>query len=414
MAELRPVRGTRDFLPEDSRRRRYIEDTAFRCAETYGFGEVSTPILEYTNVFARTLGDTSDIVTKEMYTFVDRSGDSVTMRPENTAGIVRAFITNKLGQQLPLKVVYRGPMFRYERPQKGRLRQFHQIGVECLGIADPVADIEVISLAADILAALGLADTVALEINTLGDAASRDAYRSELVAYLQNHVDGLSEDSRRRLHANPLRILDSKSAGDKAIVAGAPPMAASLTAESESFFRRVLNGLDTLGIPYRVNTRLVRGLDYYCHTTFEFVTDARGAQGTVLAGGRYDGLVEQMGGPPTAGVGWAAGIERLMMLVSTIPPMPRPVAVLPLGDDQIEAALTMTRKLRQRGVITDCATSGSIARRMKWANRIQARYVVILGADEVARQSAAVRDMDSGDQEELALADIEDRLAALT
>lgn len=413
MDNVRPVRGTRDLLPEDNRRRRHIEEQALRCAEVYGFGEMSTPILEFTSVFARTLGDESDIVTKEMYTFVDRSGDSVTMRPENTAGIVRALISNKLAAELPLRVLYRGPMFRYERPQKGRLRQFHQLGVEYLGVAEPMADIDVIALAADILAALGLANQVTLEINTLGDAASREAYRADLVTYFQRHAAELSEDSRRRLAANPLRILDSKHPADRAIIAEAPPISASLSDGSAAFFAAVLSGLETLGIAYCVNPRLVRGLDYYCHTTFEFTTDALGAQGTVLAGGRYDGLVEQMGGPPTPGVGWAAGIERLMMLVADVAPAPRPIVVLPHGPDQVNDALAVARRLRHDGFVTECAAGGGIGRRMKWANRVRARYVVILGADECARQVVTLRDMDTGAQEDVPLSDIDHRLGAL-
>jgi histidyl-tRNA synthetase len=408
---LRPVRGTRDFLADDCRARRFVEDTARAQAERYRFDEVATPIFEFTSVFARTLGDHSDIVTKEMYTFADRNGEQITLRPENTAGIVRAFITNKLSHQLPLKVFYRGPMFRYERPQKGRLRQFHQIGVEFLGVAEPVADVETIALAHDILRALGLAGRVVLEINSLGDADSREAYRGVLVEYFSSRIEALSDESRRRLDVNPLRILDSKDAGDKALVADAPSLGQHLNAPSREFFAAVCDGLEAMEIPFRVNEKLVRGLDYYCHTAFEFVTDDLGAQGTVLAGGRYDGLVAQMGGPHTPGVGWAAGVERLMMLADAPPAPPRPVAVVPFGEAEAGPAMRVVRQLRAAGITADIHAVDRFRQRMKWANRIGARHTVIVGPDELARDAATVRDMDTGEQAEVALALLAEHLA---
>ena len=346
-----------------------------------------------------------------MYTFQDRGGDSLTLRPENTAGIVRAFISNSLAGQLPQRIFYRGPMFRYERPQKGRLRQFHQVGVELLGAADPLADVEVIALAHEFLSALGLADAVMLELNTLGSTESRAAYRSRLVDYLQGHRDHLSADSLDRLERNPLRILDSKDAGDGAVIEGAPVLADSLDDASRDFFAAVRAGLNELDIPHRINPRLVRGLDYYCHTTFEFTTEHLGAQGTVLAGGRYDGLVAQMGGPPTPGTGWAAGVERLMMLSENAIPAPRPVAMIALGREQSGAALRLARRLRQAGHTVAFAFGASLGKQMKWANRIGARLAVIVGTDEVARSVATVRDMDAGAQEEVSLDLIEERLA---
>src|SRR5690606_13545792 len=261
-----------------------------------------------------TLGDTSDIVTKEMYTFIDRGGEQITLRPEATAGIARAFISGGLAQHVPLKYFCAGPMFRFERPQKGRLRQFHQIDIELLGVAEPLGDVEVIAAAADVLQALGVLDKTTLELNTLGDSESRNAYRTVLVDYLKGHLQCLSPDSRSRLERNPLRILDSKDAADRAVIADAPVFTDYLTPAARDFFDRVRAGLDTLGIDYSVNPRLVRGLDYYCHTAFEFTTTELGAQGAVIAGGRYDGLIELMGGPPTPGIGWAGGIERLAML----------------------------------------------------------------------------------------------------
>lgn len=413
MPALRPVRGTRDFFADDSRLRRRIEETARARAETYAFAEVSTPIFEFTPVFARTLGDTSDIVTKEMYTFDDRSGDSLTLRPENTAGIVRAFVSNNLAQALPWKVFYRGPMFRYERPQKGRLRQFHQIGVEFLGVRAPWGDVEVIGLAADILGSLGLAGHITLEINSLGDAESRQAYRAALVDYLGRHREHLSKESLIRLEANPLRILDSKDDGDRGVIADAPVLAEHLNAPSRTFFADVLAGLDALGIAYRVNERLVRGLDYYCHTAFEFTTDALGAQGTVLAGGRYDGLVAQMGGPETPGTGWAAGVERLMMLCERAPVSVRPIALLPHGPDELSMALGLARSLRAQGLIVDLNAGDNLGKRMKWANRIHACAAVIVGSSERARNAVTLRDMDSGEQTEVPLADLGERLKAM-
>ena len=412
MASLQPVRGTHDLMPEDSRRHRHIVGTARDIAARFGFEEVATPIFEFTEVFKRTLGDTSDIVTKEMYTFADRSGDEITLRPEGTAGIARAVISGGLTQNLPLKFFYTGPMFRHERPQKGRLRQFHQIGVELLGVAGPLGDIETIALGAEVLRALGVLQKTVLEINTLGDKDSRDAYRAVLIDYFSAYRDGLSEDSRGRLERNPLRILDSKDEGDKRIVAGAPSFADHLTPAASDFFAKVRAGLDTLSIAHQVNPRLVRGLDYYCHTAFEFTTTALGAQGTVLAGGRYDGLIGTMGGPETPGVGWAAGIERLAMLVDDAPAVPRPIAVVPIGASAEAAALGIAHNLRRAGCTVDLGYSGNLSRRMKRANKLHARYAVILGEDEMAQGTATLRDLDSGEQETIPLPQLQDRLAA--
>lgn len=408
MSSLQPVRGTHDLLPDDSRRHRHVEDTAFSVVKRYGYGEVVTPIFEFTEVFSRTLGETSDVVTKEMYTFADRSGDSITLRPEGTAGVARAFISGGLAQSLPLKLFYRGPMFRHERPQKGRLRQFNQVGVELLGVESPQADIEVVSMAWRMLSALGLGDKVQLEINTLGDAESRLAYRDALIAYLSPFRDKLSEDSRNRLDKNPMRVLDSKDEGDKAIVAGAPLIHHSLTPAAQEFFAAVTNGLTALGVPYVINPKLVRGLDYYCHTAFEFTTTALGAQGTVLAGGRYDGLIGQMGGPATPGIGWAAGVERLSMLVDDVPALDRPVAIIPMGD--ATAALVLADRLRGAGLAVELGFSGNMKKRMARANKANARMAVILGEDEAARGAATLRDLDSGAQEEVPLAALEERL----
>jgi len=410
-ADLQPVRGTRDLIGDDQRRHAHVIDTARRIAGLYGFDEWATPIFEETRVFARTLGDTSDVVTKEMYTFDDRGGDSVTLRPENTAGVCRALVSNGLTQSLPQKVFYAGPMFRYERPQKGRYRQFHQIGAELIGPAEPLADAEVIALGWHILQALGVTDGVVLELNTLGDAESRLAYRDALVAHFGAHRDALSADSRDRLERNPLRILDSKDAGDRALVADAPTIQAVLTADAAAFYDALRRHLDGLAVPYRENPRIVRGLDYYNHTAFEFVTDRLGAQGTVLGGGRYDGLVAQMGGPQVAAVGWAAGVERLAMLLDAPPEPPKAVAVIPLGEAQEAAALGALQALRRAGVRAEMAYKGNMKRRMERANRIGARAAVIIGDAELARGVAQVKDLAAGTQSEVALTDLAAHLA---
>ena len=411
MPTLRPVRGTHDLLPEDNRRHRRVIETFRDIAERFAFGEIATPIFEFAEVFKRTLGETSDIVTKEMYTFTDRGGDLITLRPEYTAGIARAFISGGLQQQLPLKFYGHGPMFRYERPQKGRQRQFHQLDAEILGVAEPLADIEVIALGATLLEALGMADVTELELNTLGDPESRAAYRAALVDYFEGHRDGLSEDSLRRLDRNPLRILDSKDEGDRAVVVDAPLMGDYLNAASADMFGAVRAGLDRLGIAYRLNPRLVRGLDYYTHTAFEFTTRKLGAQGAVIAGGRYDGLIEAMGGPPTPGIGWAAGIERLALLLAEPPAAPRPVAVIPVDAGAEDETLELTHRLRKAGFTVDLGYRGNVSRRMKRANRLHARVALLLGDDERARGAVTLRDLDSGEQIEVPLAELEDRLA---
>src|SRR3954452_13529255 len=413
MPALQPARGTQDLLPEIARRHRRVSETARELAALYGFAEIATPIFEFTEVFARPIGEHTDIVSKEMYTFTDRGGEEVTLRPENTAGVVRAVLSNGLTQSTPLKFFYSGPMFRYERPQKGRFRQFHQIGVELIGVAQPQADIEVIALGQRILNALGIAGRVVLELNTLGDPESRAAYRDALVGFFSARISELSEDSRRRLERNPLRILDSKDPGDQRLAAEAPDFAEYLNEASVEFFARVRDGLDRLGIAYRLNLRLVRGLDYYTHTAFEFVTTNLGAQGTVIGGGRYDGLVELMGGPAMPGVGWAAGIERLAMLTDEPPAPPRPVALVPIGEAAEARMLALAEQLRDAGLVVELGYSGNLQRRMRRADRIGARAAVLLGDDELARGIATLRDLDSGEQSEVALDVVAGRLAAL-
>ena len=413
---LQPVRGTRDLIGEEQRRHQRVVETARRVSALYGFEEWATPVFEDTRVFARGLGDTSDVVSKEMYTFPDRGGESLTLRPENTAGVCRALVSNGLAQAgLPRKVFYAGPMFRYERPQKGRYRQFHQIGIEVLGSAEPLADAECIACGWHIQQELGIAEGTVLEVNTLGDAESAAAYRAALVAYFTGHKDRLSADSQIRLEKNPLRILDSKDEGDRALVADAPTIFDHLTPPAAAFFEAVMRQLDRFGVPARRNPRIVRGLDYYSHTAFEFVTDRLGAQGTVMAGGRYDGLVQEMGGPPTPSVGWAAGVERLALLLEAnglTPPAPRPVAVIPVGEEAEGPALDLAQALRRAGVAAEMAYKGNVKKRMERANRAGARFALILGDAELAEGVAQLRDLDTGTQERVPLATVPGRLSA--
>lgn len=414
MSLPQPVRGTHDLLPEDFMRHAHVRDTARDIAARFGYAEMATPIFEFTNVFARTMGETSDVVSKEMYSFESRGGESITLRPEYTAGICRSFISNGLQQNVPFKVFANGPMFRYERPQKGRQRQFHQIDLECIGAAEAKADIEVIAVAAAILENLGVLDSCSLQINTLGDTDSRQAYRAALVDYFSDHIDKLSDDSKARLTRNPLRILDSKNKGDQALVENAPVFTDYLNDASTEFFAEVLEGLDLLGISYELNRRLVRGLDYYTHTAFEFVTIELGAQGAVIAGGRYDGLIETLGGKPTPGIGWAGGIERLAMLAKNIPAAVRPVAVIPVGDAAEQVATKVAHQLRQQGLSIEMAFKGNVGKRMKRANKLNARAAILIGEDELARQSCTFRDLDAGTQDEILLTNLGAALEKLT
>lgn len=399
MNTLQPVRGTHDLLPLMYSKHAAITNVARHKARTYGYKEIATPLLEFKDVFKRTLGDVSDIVTKEMYEIADRGEEALVLRPEGTAGVVRALISNGLTQSMPLKYFYAGPMFRYERPQKGRMRQLHQIGVELFGVANPAGDVEVISMAYRLLEALNLHQRVRLEINTLGDEESRTHYRNRLVTFLKDHHVHLSPDSKVRLERNPLRILDSKDEGDKKILKGAPPLRESLNAFSKEMFAQVLEGLETLHIPFIHNPHIVRGLDYYCHVAFEFTTTDLGSQGTVLAGGRYDGLVETMGGPNIPGVGWAGGIDRLaMMLQDDFVPTTRPLAIVPMDEQFDLAGLVLAESIRKQGWIVEMTYGGALGKRLKKANKMGACAALILGEEELATQSVTLKLLDSGDQ----------------
>lgn len=346
---LQRVRGTQDIFGEDAARFDRVVEAFTRVRKLFGFRQIHMPVFEATPVFARSLGETSDVVGKEMYSFPDRGGDSLTLRPEFTAGIARAYISEGWQQHAPFKLATHGPVFRYERPQKGRYRQFHQLDVEVLGAGEPMADVEVIALAAQLLDELGI-EGVTLKLNTLGDAETRTAWRAALVAHFTAHADALSEDSRDRLTRNPLRILDSKVPGDRPIADAAPGIDAFMSADAGRFFDAVTRGLDASGVVWERDARLVRGLDYYRHTAFEFVTDRLGAQGTVLAGGRYDGLVEALGGPPTPGVGWAAGVERLGMLVEVDETHLGVIGFLPTTPAYYEVAEKIGACLRRSGL----------------------------------------------------------------
>lgn len=413
MSLMQPVRGTHDLLFDDMRKHRFVLDKAAEVSRRYGFEEIKTPIFEFSHVFSRTLGDASDIVTKEMYTFTDKGGDLISLRPEGTASIMRALISEGLAQKLPLKFFYEGPMFRYERPQKGRYRQFYQIGVELLGTDSPEADIEVLSLADNVLKSLGVSHHVHLEINSIGDKESRDHYRAQLVEYYRRFETSLSEDSRKRLALNPLRILDSKDKKDIEINLEAPKITEHLNTSSREKFDFIQNSLSLLGLPYKVNPQLVRGLDYYCHLVFEFKTSALGSQDAVLSGGRYDGLAEMMGGPSTPAVGWAAGVERLCLLLPQSPLLKRPIALIPLGDTPAAACRQLAHHLRREGFVVDLAYGGNLSNRMKKAAKQNAVAAVIAGDDEVNNNQWTLKILDTGEQLKVQDSDLKDRLLKL-
>lgn len=407
---VKPVRGTHDLIGDEAKNHQYVMQTAKKITSLYGFEEWITPVFEETGVFARSLGDTSDIVSKEMYTFQDRGGDSLTLRPEGTAGICRALVTNALTQTLPQKVFYAGPMFRYERPQKGRYRQFYQIGAELLGTATPFADAEMIAMGQHILNALGISDNVVLELNTLGDLISRQAWREALIAYFKTVKSELSEDSQNRLEKNPLRILDSKAAQDRALLDHAPLMKDYMTPTALEFWDRLRKALDQFKIPFRENYYIVRGLDYYSHTVFEFVTTKLGSQGTVLAGGRYEGLVAEMGGPSVPAIGWAAGVERLALLLNSIPVQPKSVAIIVFSDAVHEMAFTVLQLLRTHKIAAEMTYKGNFRKQMEWANKRKASIALLIGEDEATKQVVQLKDLNSGEQVEVALHDLVSQL----
>jgi histidyl-tRNA synthetase len=407
----RPIRGTQDMLGETAERFGRVVETFEKVRRLYGFRRVEVPVFEATAVFSRSLGETTDVVSKEMYSFEDRGGDSLTLRPEFTAGIARAYLTEGWQQHAPLKVATHGALFRYERPQKGRFRQFHQIDAEVIGAGEPAADVELLAFADQLLRELGVSDGVTLKLNTLGDAATREAWRAALVDHFRAHRGALSEDSLERLEKNPLRILDSKDPRDRPAADAAPSIDDYLSDEAGAFFETVTKGLNAAGVRWARDARLVRGLDYYRHTAFEFVTDRLGAQGTVLGGGRYDGLIETLGGPHTPAVGWAAGIERLAMLIDAPEPERVAVAVVPMGEEAEAAAIKVIAGLRRSGIAADMAYKGNMKRRMQKADAWGARFAIILGEDELARGEAAVKELSTGAQTSVALDRLSETLA---
>ncbi|MEJ5979459.1 histidine--tRNA ligase [Novosphingobium sp. PS1R-30] len=375
------IRGTQDIFGAEAEAFARVVETFERVRKLYRFRRAEMPVFEKTAVFSRSLGETTDVVSKEMYSFEDRGGESLTLRPEFTAGLARAFLTNGWQQHAPLKLATHGPLFRYERPQKGRYRQFHQIDAEIIGAAEPQTDVELLAMADQLLKELGIADGVTLQLNTLGDAPSREAWRLALIDYFRSHAANLSEDSQKRLELNPLRILDSKDPADKAFTADAPKIDDYLSAEAQDFFGAVTAGLDAAGVAWTRAPALVRGLDYYRHTAFEFVTDRLGAQGTVLGGGRYDGLIEALGGPHTPAVGWAAGIERLAMLVADATGVteakPDVVVVAEHRDFETEA-LKLVTLYRRNGIAAELVTTGSPKKRFDRARKLEPAAIVSL------------------------------------
>ncbi len=375
------IRGTQDIFGAEAEAFAHVVEVFERVRKLYRFRRVEMPVFEKTEVFSRSIGETTDVVSKEMYSFEDRGGESLTLRPEFTAGMARAFLTNGWQQHAPLKLATHGPLFRYERPQKGRYRQFHQLDAEIIGAGEPQADVELLVMADQLLKELGIAEGVTLMLNTLGDGASRDAWRAALVDYFRAVKGELSEDSQDRLERNPLRILDSKDPRDKAFVAEAPKIDDFLSGEAQEFFGKVTSGLDAAGVAWTRAPALVRGLDYYRHTAFEFVTDRLGAQGTVLGGGRYDGLMESLGGAPTPAVGWAAGIERLAMLVGDVGVSSLEIAVVAEDDGILETAMGAATKLRQAGLSVELVSTGSPRKRYDKAARLSPHVIVAYRAD---------------------------------
>jgi len=413
--KIQAIRGMHDVLPERIGGWHQLEDTARRVLESYGYTEIRTPLVEVTELFKRSIGEVTDIVEKEMYSFEDRNGDSLSLRPEGTASCVRAMIENGMLDR-PYRLWYRGPMFRHERPQRGRYRQFHQIGVEVFGLSGPDIDLEVILQTARLWRALQL-DGLRLEINTLGNAQERVAYRAELVRYLESHHDRLDEDSRIRLRSNPLRVLDSKNPDMRAIIDAAPSILDHLEAESRTHFDQLRSGLEQAGITFEVNPRLVRGLDYYNRTVFEWMTDQLGAQGTICAGGRYDGLVEQLGGRKTPAVGYAMGLERLVELLELAGIDQEPALdayLVAVGDGAQARAAQIAEGLRDTApglrLMTHCG-GGSFKSQFKKADRSGARYALVLGESELERGVVGLKPLRSDeDQTEIPLDQIGERL----
>ena len=414
--KIQSIRGTKDILPADSAAWLAVEEAIRRVMASYNYEEIRTPIFEQTSLFSRSIGEMTDIVSKEMYTFLDRSQESITLRPEGTASVIRAYIQNNLGEQSPLsKLYYLGPMFRQERPQAGRLRQFHQFGVEVLGSVSPQLDVEIMAIPCDVYASLGIKETT-LFINSVGCPKCRPAYRETLLKELQKVFDKLSPESQSRVQQNPLRVLDSKDEKDIHATQNAPLMKDFLCKECATHFDAVQSLLGTLKIPYRVNGRLVRGLDYYTKTAFEITSDALGSQDALAGGGRYDLLVEELGGKPTPGVGFAAGMERLLMVVQKTglvrtAHQPPKLFVIGMNDESRVLAFVKAMELRSRGIPVEVDyLSRSLKAQMREANRQQASNVLVIGEEELRSGKAKIKDMKSGNERVVELGNIEEAL----
>ena len=403
MEKLRTVRGVRDLLPNELHTPNIVVNTGLEISDKYNYSPIEIPIFQFSESSTTPLGTSSDIVTKENYIFKDRSEDELMLRPEGTSGVVRAFLNAGLVQDLPQRFSYYGPMFRYERPQKGRLRQFKQLGVECLGLGNPMADIEVISLGYEFLDKLNILDKISLKINSLGDFESRKKYRDSLVNYLEDYQSKLSKDSLRRLSINPLRILDSKNEEDQKIIQNAPSIFEYLNIDSKKRFEDICKGLDYLNIKYQIDKNLVRGLDYYCHTAFEFKTNELGSQGTVLAGGRYDGLSKMLGGPDVPGVGWAAGIDRLALMVHNEFINIIDVVLIGQSEKFNYSLFSIMKKLIRQGIKAEIIYDGNFSKKFKRANKINASYALILGEEEVNKKVIKFKDLKSSNEELLNL-----------
>nr|WP_272872734.1 histidine--tRNA ligase [Photobacterium arenosum] len=418
--QIQAIRGMNDCLPTQSPLWQKVENTAKQVVSAYGYNEVRMPIVEMTHLFKRAIGEVTDVVEKEMYTFEDRNGDSLTLRPEGTAGCVRAGIENGLLYNQEQRLWYMGPMFRHERPQKGRYRQFHQFGVEVFGIEGPDVDAELIMMTARLWRELGIDKHVRLELNSIGSSEARAAYRDALIAFLEQHLDVLDEDSKRRMYTNPLRVLDTKNKDIQAILTDAPTLSDYLDDDSKAHFSGLCELLDAAGIEYQVNERLVRGLDYYNRTVFEWITDSLGAQGTVCGGGRYDGMVEQLGGKATQGVGFAMGLERLVLMLETLEltdvRRSVDVYVVTAGEGTLMAGMKLAETLREAvsGLrVMNHFGGGNFKKQFKRADNVGAIVALVLGENEIAEGTVVVKDLRGGEQQTLAQAEVAAKLAEL-
>jgi histidyl-tRNA synthetase len=406
MNKLQPLRGTKDLLGHEYKVHEYIINQAKNLAELYGYEGLSTPIIEYTNIFDRSLGETSDVVSKEIYSFLDKSENSIALRPEFTASVTRAVISNNLNNSLPLRFFSFGPLFRYDRPQSGRQRQFHQLNFEYIGVDGPHHDAEIINLAQDLLKNLDIAQHAVLEINSLGCSESKELYSNKLFGYFESYKDDLSEESLRRLTKNPLRILDSKDEGDQKIVQNAPIISENYTSDAKRYFEELLEYLEILRIKYQINPRLVRGLDYYCHTSFEYTTDKLGAQSSIIGGGRYDGLIKLMGGPQTPAIGFAAGIERLALMKEFKIAQKSPVVIMPLSQDDVTESMKLAQVLRGSLIATIIMDKGKIDKRLVKALDKGTSYVIFIGETERAQNKYKLKNLKDRTEEMLAIDEI--------